>query len=59
MAFYMDHTKTTHYSLSPTANLIAVLMLAEAQFVVVLLIFWMNAFLTDWANNGDGKKETI
>jgi hypothetical protein len=59
MTVYMDRTKTTHYSLSAIANLIASSMLAESQEFVTVLISWMNAFLTDRANKGDDEKGTI
>jgi hypothetical protein len=59
MTVYMDRTKTTQYSLSPTANLIVATMLAEAQEFVTVFISWINAFLMDRANKGDDEDETI
>jgi hypothetical protein len=59
MVVYMDRSKTTMYSLSPLANLIASTMLTEAQEFVTTLITWINTFLTDRGNKGDDEQETI
>jgi hypothetical protein len=59
MAVYIYRSKTTQYSLSPLANLIASTMLTEANEFITTLITWINTFLTDQGNKGGDEQETI